>query len=345
MSALRTGSDLVTVYCANEATLPIKSYSPELMVEGVYSAKEFDELALTSASASASASELAIDTGDDGDDGDDDIENSINGRVDEMVQKVVENLGRMHSIIIGPGLGRCPLVLKATAMIIQNAMKRNLNIVLDADGLYLLSLEENKDIFVNGLSSSGSGSQSTSSSSSSSRVVITPNVVEYKRLVETMGEGSEEILKSRLPGVTVVRKGHEDVIETIPRGGQEQEQAQAQEQGDTDKNKDNIQSRMVCTEKGGLKRSGGLGDILAGSIGTFVAWNKILENQSVQEKNTCEDNLIQDELVLGCWMACCLTKKSTLRAFQKRKRSMTAPDVLEEIGDVMDEIASSTIEY
>ena len=49
------------------------------------------------------------------------------------------------------------------------------------------------------------------------------------------------------------------------------------------------------------------------------------------------------DLVLGCWMACCLTKRSTARAFQKRKRSMTAPDVLEDIGAVVDEVASSSI--
>ena len=52
-----------------------------------------------------------------------------------------------------------------------------------------------------------------------------------------------------------------------------------------------------------------------------------------------------DDLVFACWMACCLTKQSTYKAFQKRKRSMTAPDVLEEIGDVVDIVTSSTIQY
>ena len=37
MAALRTGAELVYVFTAEEAALPIKSYSPELMVTPVYS--------------------------------------------------------------------------------------------------------------------------------------------------------------------------------------------------------------------------------------------------------------------------------------------------------------------
>jgi ATP-dependent NAD(P)H-hydrate dehydratase len=89
---------------------------------------------------------------------------------------------------------------------------------------------------------------------------------------------------------------------------------------------------MICEEKGGLKRSGGIGDILSGSIGTFVAWNRILQDKGVE-----------NDILLSCWMAACLTKRATRVAFEKRRRSMTAPDILDEIGTVVDEIASSTI--
>ena len=43
MAALHVGSDLAFVFCAQEAALAIKSYSPELMVAPVYSAKEFNK--------------------------------------------------------------------------------------------------------------------------------------------------------------------------------------------------------------------------------------------------------------------------------------------------------------
>lgn len=42
MAALHAEADLAFVFCAEEATIPIKSYSPELMVASVYSAKDFD---------------------------------------------------------------------------------------------------------------------------------------------------------------------------------------------------------------------------------------------------------------------------------------------------------------
>jgi NAD(P)H-hydrate repair Nnr-like enzyme with NAD(P)H-hydrate dehydratase domain len=42
MAALHVGSDLAFVFCAQEAALAIKSYSPELMVAPVYSAQEFN---------------------------------------------------------------------------------------------------------------------------------------------------------------------------------------------------------------------------------------------------------------------------------------------------------------
>lgn len=42
MAALHVGSDLAFVFCAEEASLAIKSYSPELMVAPVYSAKEYN---------------------------------------------------------------------------------------------------------------------------------------------------------------------------------------------------------------------------------------------------------------------------------------------------------------
>ena len=42
MSSLKTGADLAYVFCAEEASVPIKCYSPELLVSPVYQAKKFD---------------------------------------------------------------------------------------------------------------------------------------------------------------------------------------------------------------------------------------------------------------------------------------------------------------
>jgi len=284
MAALKTGADLATVFCAEEAMVAIKSYSPELMVDGVYRASHMKKNEMSASTSTITSKE---------------------NEVRNMVKSVTDSLDRMHSLIIGPGLGRDPGVLDATAEIIKEARKKGVSLVLDADALYLLSLPKFHDLIK---------ITTSSSSSSDSVIVLTPNVVEYKRLVDSIADGSEERFRKLLAGVIVVKKGHYDVIEYFPKDGEEA-------------------VVMISEEKGGLKRSGGIGDILAGSIGVFLAWNRIIAKEGLESS----------DLVLSCWMASSLTKRATRVAFEKRKRSMTAPDVLQEIGGVVDEIASSTI--
>ena len=45
----------------------------------------------------------------------------------------------LHALVIGPGLGREPAVLEAVMRIIEKAKVRQLPLVLDADGLWLLT--------------------------------------------------------------------------------------------------------------------------------------------------------------------------------------------------------------
>ncbi len=47
MASLKVGADLAFCFCAEEASIPIKSYSPELMVAPVYKAADFDSLVKT----------------------------------------------------------------------------------------------------------------------------------------------------------------------------------------------------------------------------------------------------------------------------------------------------------
>ena len=44
---------------------------------------------------------------------------------------------------------------------------------------------------------------------------------------------------------------------------------------------------MQCKEEGGLKRSGDLGDVLAGTILAFMAWNVVLEKDVPNEQADC----------------------------------------------------------
>jgi ATP-dependent NAD(P)H-hydrate dehydratase len=259
MASLKVGSDLSYVFCAREATIPIKCYSPELMVAGVYSAADFDEAL------------------------EDQNEAEQDRLVAKMIAEVVSMMDRMHVLVIGPGMGRCPLVFRATAQIMRVGMDRNLPMVVDADALFLLTLPDYLGLFQN-----------------YTNVVFTPNVVEWKRLIDAHGGDV-----SQATAGIVVQKGAHDVISHADG------------------------TCLICEEEGGLKRSGGLGDILSGTIGTFLAWHEILIKRG-----------IPTERLLSCWSACCVTRQATKRAYAEHKRSMTAPDVLGSLGATVDDMTT-----
>lgn len=192
-----------------------------------------------------------------------------------MVSEVVPLMDRMHVLVVGPGLGRCPLVMRATAQIIEKAMQRNLFLIIDADGLFLLTLEPYRNLL-----------------EGYEKVVLTPNVMEYKRLMDANDGDVSRVFSKGI----IVKKGAQDVI---MRDGKQV---------------------MVCDEEGGLKRSGGIGDVLAGTLGTFMAWNEILASRETPVDRTW-----------SCWCACHLVKRATKHAFEQKGRSMTAPDVLNSI--------------
>lgn len=161
---------------------------------------------------------------------------------DKIAEGIVALLPRLHVLVIGPGLGRDPLMHAVCARVLRAARERNLPLVLDADALALVC---NDPSLVRGYS----------------LAVLTPNVVEFGRLASALGlEGNrnanggagscrvEELAKA-LGGVTVVQKGFKDLIS-------------------------NGRTTLEVDLEGGKKRSGGQGDTLTGSIATFLAWRK-----------------------------------------------------------------------
>jgi len=219
--------------------------------------------------------------------------------VDAMVKEVTSNMANLHVLVVGPGLGRCPLVMRATAKILEEAMKLELGIVMDADALFMLTLESYKNL-VTGYP----------------KIVLTPNVMEYKRLVQANGGSEEEFIQKSAKNAIVVKKGRYDTITATAS-------APVVDIGLKVDDTKPIRE-IVCKEEGGLKRSGGIGDILAGTLGTFLAWDQILEQRDQQH-----------DAVLASWSACCLVKQATKKAFDSKRRSMTAPDVLKKIGETM----------
>jgi ATP-dependent NAD(P)H-hydrate dehydratase len=251
-AALRTGVDLATVYCAEEAAIPIKCYSPELMVQPIYRAQ-------TISSSDDPAAGVDVET-----------------EIHAMVQAVAEGMEYMHCLLIGPGLGRSAPVLDAVQRIITMAIAKRKFLVLDADALFLLSHYKN---LLQGYD----------------RVVLTPNAVELQRLQEA---GILELARDAI----IVQKGHYDVVSR------------------------NGTAIIQCTETGGLKRPGGIGDVLAGTIAALVSWHALLVPAR------------QGDLALSCWTACCIVKRATAKAYARHGRAMSAQDVIGEIGPVFQEM-------
>ena len=91
------------VFCAKEASLPIKSYSPELMVIPFYSHEEiFDQ--------EDKIEEKVVLNEED--------EEEQDVLITRMVSSVSKVIDRLHVVVIGPGLGRSNLVRRAVTEII-----------------------------------------------------------------------------------------------------------------------------------------------------------------------------------------------------------------------------------
>ncbi|XP_064489561.1 ATP-dependent (S)-NAD(P)H-hydrate dehydratase-like [Ornithodoros turicata] len=146
-------------------------------------------------------------------------------------------LPRLHSLIIGPGLGRSDKLLDLLPGLLSKARELHLPIVIDADGLHFVSL---KPEMVRGYQ----------------RAILTPNVPEMERLHNAVlgypppedKYAAVQGLARALGNVTVIAKGKDDII--------------------SDGN-----LCVPCREQGSPRRCGGQGDVLAGMVGTFSHWS------------------------------------------------------------------------
>ncbi|XP_072478074.1 ATP-dependent (S)-NAD(P)H-hydrate dehydratase isoform X1 [Notamacropus eugenii] len=153
------------------------------------------------------------------------------------VQEVDKWLPRLHTIVVGPGLGRDDALLENAKGIIEKSKARGIPVVIDADGLWLIA--EQPSII--------QGYQ---------KAILTPNYLEFSRLYETMLRTSVDSndnhkcvlkLSQALGNLTIVQKGEKDII------------------SDGEK-------VLVCSHEGSSRRCGGQGDLLSGSLGVLVHW-------------------------------------------------------------------------
>ncbi|KAG0032702.1 hypothetical protein BGZ81_010210, partial [Podila clonocystis] len=162
------------------------------------------------------------------------VVDKIHAKAKEEINGILE---RAHVLVVGPGLSRDATMQRAAKYAIQKARSLYMPIVIDADGLFMV---QNEPELIQGYS----------------RAILTPNLVEFARLCKAKNINAEEQtgeqpaaqrLSHAFGGVVVVQKGKHDIIS-------------------------NGTAVHEVTNTGGLKRSGGQGDLLTGMIATSLAW-------------------------------------------------------------------------
>lgn len=221
--------------CSPSAAGAIKSYSPDLIVHPILREDAYVAALLNTPSPTLPPSLNAIPP-----------PASPSHRVLEELKSI---LARLHVLVIGPGLGRESYMQAFAKLAIATARSSGMFLVLDADALLLVGQDP---ALIRGYQ----------------RAVVTPNVVEFKRLSELIGVNPDVpaneragMVSRKLGGVTVLQKGANDIIATDAQ----------------DAEGENINHVQVIDTPGGLKRCGGQGDVLSGAVGTFLAWGKCYE--------------------------------------------------------------------
>ena len=257
-SAALFGADLTHVMCELNAAPVIKSYSPNLMVHPYLR--------------ESGAGETPFD-------------------------KIKVLLDNMHVCVVGPGLGRDKQMLESVVRILEYLATKHEGqtpVVLDADGLYLVSNETYSQRVCEVLRSFKPG-----------RVVLTPNVVEFKRIIDRLGVKSGDEIARELQCV-VVQKGTEDQIWYD-------------------------EGVIKCSSEGSNKRVGGQGDTLTGVIATMLAFSRATHDFKIWEPS---EKLEWTQMVVtSCYVGAAITRECSRLAFKKHGRSMQTTDVNDEVGD------------
>ncbi|CDY66931.1 BnaAnng23250D [Brassica napus] len=270
ISALRIGADLSHVFCTKDAAPVIKSYSPELIVHPVLEESYNISLHNLYVLLSGFSEEEKRK-----------VQDKVIGEVDKWME-------RFDCLVIGPGLGRDPFLLECVSKIMLLAKKFNVPFVVDGDGLFLVT--DSIDLV-----------------RSYPLAVLTPNVNEYKRLVQKVlncevdeGNAGDQLrsLAKQIGGVTILRKGKTDLIS----------------------NGEIVKSVSVY---GSPRRCGGQGDILSGGV---------FETFSPSESPA----------ILGCIAASGLLRKAAALAFTKHKRSTLTSDIIECLGESLEDICPAS---
>ncbi|ORX35741.1 putative cytoplasm protein [Kockovaella imperatae] len=233
-------------------------------------------------------------------------------------------LSRLHVLIIGPGLGRDDHMQSCARIAFELARENDqMSVVVDADGLWLVQNDPSVVMDWPGVP----------------RIVLTPNVMEFKRLCQKMASMNIDEsgpattlcpkLARALQNLTIIQKGPTDIISnglTIP--------------SDFFVNKKEAEYLEESSE-GGLKRVGGQGDILSGSTGVLMAWGSEWVRgtyEPVGMPPPASKALAENIPLLAAYGASTFNRALSKRGWETKKRAMVTHDLIELVGPVYEEL-------
>lgn len=301
-SALKVGADLSHVFCTPSAATVIKTYSPELIVHPYLPETTSSFESLTSNPLNEKDINRTLNLSHD-------YNNTTLQQWSHVIQRSTDAvsawLDRFDALVVGPGLGRDGVILHTVKCILEKAIKKNIPLIIDADGLWLI----NKEIeLIQGYNNA----------------ILTPNIAEFRRLASALNLTvqheddwfKEEILADivmQLGGPTVVRKGHTDLICGYRPAG----------------TRDGSVVMAACKEEGSMRRVGGQGDVLCGTIAAFFSWCNASPGVNANGTGV-------PVAVLAAYGGCFTTRRASRLAFSKHGRAMGATDVMAELGRTVD---------
>jgi len=203
------------------------------------------------------------------------------------IEEIDQWLPRLHVVVLGPGLGRNQSMLGRISLIMDKAKSLNIPIVVDADGLWHLATNP---AMLKGYT----------------QAVITPNAMEFSRLVKSVLNKDVapsvspdpklvEELAHGLGNLTVIHKGATDLIS-------------------------NGIFTEDCATGGSPRRCGGQGDLLSGSLATFLHWANM--------SDSCPE---PGPGVIAAWGAARLARGCAEQAYNLCGRSVTTTDMIDVI--------------
>lgn len=275
ISALKAGSDLAHIFSHIEAAIPIKSYSPELIVH-----PSFDQ----------------------------------NPSNDTLLNKTIRWFKSMHAIAMGPGLGRTDEIGSIFRLFSNKVNELKIPLIYDADALWYLSSIEG---ITNNLYR-----------------IITPNKPEFEKLYQKYVDAKAEFsIENKLHSLV----DNESVIIRFDNNynhyfDKEFELCKALDNNILVKKGPsdiitNGKIVYIVQNKGSMKRTGGIGDVLTGLITSYCG---MVYKKNQINKTQCT----QEEMMECCVLGCYICREASRLAFEEYKYGMTAPDIISQLINV-----------